>query len=793
MKDSKEGKMKKRRGRGAPDAKEEEEGRRRPENGHVAHPSSPPSHPTPDLPPQGGEQGGGEQATKRKKKRPLEENIASCLSPRKTSSPPTISSSSSSPSSSSFADHASHKPSSLPSLCKPLSSSSSSPTRLSSSSSSSSSSTSGSRRGDNLASDGLLAFQADVHQCGRERQGGVIRSRRLKRLASPSESEEEKEDSHQDTHDKKSRFDNPCHKLTTRNERSGKETKGQEEPRLYTTSTSVSPPPPAASFLSTSDPSCLSYTSRPSSSPPPSLFPEVAHGQISSSDLLSASALSSSTTPPSLPVLLSSLSPSSSSPCGLSSGGGLLRDYKEQAEVELRELAGAWSVVTSRFPSLHALPHSHHAVPPPKTFSQSSLQLSQNLSPSMGDPTRTHSHHESPLFPSSSSPLSTSLQRSPVSHSSSLPSSTTDTRSLSSSSLPLSSSSSQLQSNLSGTLLPPYPATSYMSEEMPNLSSSSLLSLQEKNSPESSSPHRSRRSRFSSSPLKEEDEAIHPLHPHQRGREEGEIREEDDEKKKKTTAQDRRSLDGSRFLLGRGFHLKGGSRRRGHSRRISGEGETERPSTTPAEGGEKRRLGGSLLSGPHDNKAGGRGRGSRDQSEEKRKRDRSFSSESKTSSSFVHERHLLSSSLSKHESEEDTAGQGAGGGKEEEGVEEVTPDDIECSITLNDVAGLTEAISVLEEAAIGLLYPDIFSSACSSRASSLLRPPRGVLLYGPPGTGKTLLVRAFVGSLRAAGHRVSLFVRRGGELLSKWVGEAEKSLISLFHSAQKHSPSIIFL
>ncbi|PFH38237.1 hypothetical protein BESB_005780 [Besnoitia besnoiti] len=130
-----------------------------------------------------------------------------------------------------------------------------------------------------------------------------------------------------------------------------------------------------------------------------------------------------------------------------------------------------------------------------------------------------------------------------------------------------------------------------------------------------------------------------------------------------------------------------------------------------------------------------------------------------------------------------------GAGHEEE--DELLPDEIDCNVTLEDVGGLSEAISVLEEAAAGLLNPQLFSSL-SSTCSPLLRPPRGVLLYGPPGTGKTLLVRAFVGSLRRAGHRVSLFVRRGGELLSKWVGEAEKSLVQLFAAAEKHAPSVIF-
>jgi len=39
---------------------------------------------------------------------------------------------------------------------------------------------------------------------------------------------------------------------------------------------------------------------------------------------------------------------------------------------------------------------------------------------------------------------------------------------------------------------------------------------------------------------------------------------------------------------------------------------------------------------------------------------------------------------------------------------------------------------------------------------------------------------------------VSFFMRKGADVLSKWVGEAERQLRLLFEEAQKAQPSIIF-
>ena len=65
-------------------------------------------------------------------------------------------------------------------------------------------------------------------------------------------------------------------------------------------------------------------------------------------------------------------------------------------------------------------------------------------------------------------------------------------------------------------------------------------------------------------------------------------------------------------------------------------------------------------------------------------------------------------------------------------------------------------------------------------------------MYGAPGTGKTLIARALAASCSRAGAEVSFYMRKGADVLSKWVGESERQLRLLFAEAQKRQPSIIF-
>ena len=68
-----------------------------------------------------------------------------------------------------------------------------------------------------------------------------------------------------------------------------------------------------------------------------------------------------------------------------------------------------------------------------------------------------------------------------------------------------------------------------------------------------------------------------------------------------------------------------------------------------------------------------------------------------------------------------------------------------------------------------------------------LRPSKGILLYGPSGCGKTMVAKAIASTILNS-NRISknLFIYlKGGELLSKWVGESENRIKNIFDSARK--------
>ncbi|KAF4464360.1 ATPase family AAA domain-containing 1-A [Fusarium albosuccineum] len=65
---------------------------------------------------------------------------------------------------------------------------------------------------------------------------------------------------------------------------------------------------------------------------------------------------------------------------------------------------------------------------------------------------------------------------------------------------------------------------------------------------------------------------------------------------------------------------------------------------------------------------------------------------------------------------------------------------------------------------------------------------RGIMLYGPPGTGKTHLTRAIAKESGAAMLSVD-----AATLVSKYVGETEKSISAAFSLASKLSPCVLFI
>lgn len=101
----------------------------------------------------------------------------------------------------------------------------------------------------------------------------------------------------------------------------------------------------------------------------------------------------------------------------------------------------------------------------------------------------------------------------------------------------------------------------------------------------------------------------------------------------------------------------------------------------------------------------------------------------------------------------------------------------------SDIGGKAEAKERLKEAIEWPLTPN----GAALFAAMGIEPPRGILLFGPPGCSKTLLARAV--ATESGANFISV---KGAELLSKWVGESEKAVRSIFRRARQAAPCVIF-
>ncbi len=102
-------------------------------------------------------------------------------------------------------------------------------------------------------------------------------------------------------------------------------------------------------------------------------------------------------------------------------------------------------------------------------------------------------------------------------------------------------------------------------------------------------------------------------------------------------------------------------------------------------------------------------------------------------------------------------------------------------VNWEDIAGLDNVKQALREAIVlPIAKPELFVGA--------RKPWSGILLFGPPGCGKTLLAKAAATECKA-----TFFSASSADLLSKWLGESEKLISSLFKVARLKAPSLIFM
>ncbi|KAK1737885.1 fidgetin-like protein [Skeletonema marinoi] len=122
-------------------------------------------------------------------------------------------------------------------------------------------------------------------------------------------------------------------------------------------------------------------------------------------------------------------------------------------------------------------------------------------------------------------------------------------------------------------------------------------------------------------------------------------------------------------------------------------------------------------------------------------------------------------------------------GLEKELVQKINNEIVESGqeVTFDDIAGLEDAKNTVDELVIlPMQRPDLFTG--------LRTCPKGLLLFGPPGTGKTMIGKAIAHESGATFFSIS-----SSSLTSKWIGEGEKLVKTLFAVASYRSPSVVFI
>ena len=102
-------------------------------------------------------------------------------------------------------------------------------------------------------------------------------------------------------------------------------------------------------------------------------------------------------------------------------------------------------------------------------------------------------------------------------------------------------------------------------------------------------------------------------------------------------------------------------------------------------------------------------------------------------------------------------------------------------VSFQDVIGLNNVkLALYESIILPNIRPDLFANVTKSVT--------GLLLFGPPGNGKTMIAKCVASECDASFFNIS-----ASSITSKFVGEAERIMRTLFDMARKRAPSIIFI
>jgi len=102
------------------------------------------------------------------------------------------------------------------------------------------------------------------------------------------------------------------------------------------------------------------------------------------------------------------------------------------------------------------------------------------------------------------------------------------------------------------------------------------------------------------------------------------------------------------------------------------------------------------------------------------------------------------------------------------------------NIRFCDVGGLSD---VKEAIKLEMVYPKLRPNVYTQYNKT---PGAGILLWGPPGCGKTMMAKAVATEIDA------LFVApKMSDIMSRWLGESEKMISSLFKAAGKYEGDIV--